>query len=89
VTSGLTRAQQVLSRVLQALPSAQPPIALVNSWTEGDDVFCLVYRQPEHYDGTLGLRRVVENDWTTDGVVRQVMDGELGEPLGSLVDTLR
>lgn len=75
--------------MLQALPSANPPIELVDSWTEGDDVFCLVYRQPEHYDGTLGLRRVVEDDWTIDGVVGQVMDGELGEPLGGLVNTLQ
>ena len=60
----------------------------MDSWTEGDDVFCLVNRHPEHYDGTLGLHRVVEDDWTIDGVVDQVLVGELGEPLGSMEDTL-
>lgn len=75
--------------MLVALPVAQPPIELIDSWTDGNDVFCLVYRQPEHYEGTLGLRRVVEADWSIDGVVGQVLDGELGEPLGSLEETLR
>jgi hypothetical protein len=30
----------------------------------------------------LAPRHVVENDWTIDGVLRRVMDDELGEPLG-------
>lgn len=68
--------------------TAKPPIKLVDSWTEGDDVFCHVNRHPEHYDGTFGLHRVVEDDWTIDGVVDHVLVGELGEPLGSMEDTL-
>jgi hypothetical protein len=31
-----TRARQVLDRVLASLPSAEPPVELVDSWTEGD-----------------------------------------------------
>jgi hypothetical protein len=57
VIVGLARAQRVLDRVLQALPAPSRP----SNW-RANDVFCLVYRQPEHYDDTLGLRHVVEND---------------------------
>ncbi|RHA39005.1 hypothetical protein [Cellulomonas rhizosphaerae] len=61
---------------------------VVEAWAEPDDVFCLVYRQPLYGDVLLGLRRAVEPDWTIDGVVDEILSFELGEPLGSLFDTL-
>lgn len=91
-----SRAQTALDRILGALSGQSERgshvvqhIEVVNSWTESDDVFCLVYRDPEAYDFTLGLRRTVEPCWTIDGLVDQVLVGELGEPLGALEDTLR
>ena len=52
-------------------------------------MLCLIYRQPKWYgDLTLGLRRAVESDWTIDGVVNEILAGELEEPLGSMHDTL-
>ena len=64
--------------------AAKPPIELVDSWTEGDDFFCRVNRHPEHYDGTFGLQgRVVEDDWTVDGVVDQVLVGDRASLLGA------
>jgi hypothetical protein len=96
VSDSPSRAQTALERILGALsrPSERRSrlvehIEVVDSWTEGDDVFCLIYRDPEEYDFTLGLRRTGETDWTIDGVVDQVLVGELGEPLGALEDTLR
>lgn|GEM_PF-3530313 len=61
---------------------------LVDSWVEAEDVFCVVYRQPLYGPILLGLRRVVEADWTIEGVVDEVVTCELGEPLGSLWETL-
>lgn len=59
------------------------------SWTEGDDVLCLVYRQPRWYgDLVIGLRRSIESDWTIDGVADEVLNGELHEPLGTIYATL-
>jgi hypothetical protein len=96
VSDDPSRARIALERILAALsgPSERgsrlvQQIEVVDSWTEGDDIFCLVYRDPDEYDFTLGLRRTVEPNWTIDGVVDQVLVGELGEPLGTLEDTLR
>lgn len=89
----MSRAEQVLALVLTGL-AARPDTSdfvthVERSWTEGDDVLCLVYRQPRWYgDLTIGLRRTVEPDWSIDGVADEVLVGELDEPLGSMFDTL-
>ncbi len=88
-----SRAERVLERVLLGLRSRPATSDFMThverSWTDGDDVLCLVYRQPRWYgDLVLGLRRVVESDWTIDGVVDEVLSGELGEPLGSMYGSL-
>jgi hypothetical protein len=83
-----SRAQQVLERVIREVPRLTPATAVLDSWTEGDDVFCLVYRQ-EGYDWPLGLRRHVPPEWTVDGLVQEILICELEEPLGSLSATLQ
>lgn len=83
-----SRAKQVLDIVLAELPSLREPTELVDSWTEGPTVLCLVYRQ-SLYDCTLGLRREVEDDWTLEGVADEILTCELDEPLGSMIDTLQ
>jgi hypothetical protein len=89
-----TRAEQVLAGVIESIRTQDESdwlaVDLQRSWTEGDDVFCLVYQQPGALRGmTLGLRRTVEPDWTIDEVLVEVVGSELGEPLGSLFDTLQ
>ena len=87
-----SRAEEALSRVLAQVGSLDREwaIEVEAAWTEADDVLCLVYRQPGMYGNvTLGLRRTVEADWTIDGVVEEILVGELSEPLGSLYDTLQ
>ena len=87
MTDGQSRAQQVLEAVLRHVPQLDPPTTILDSWTEGDDVFCLVYRQ-DRYDWPLGLRRSVTPEWTIDGLVFEVLTCELEEPLGSLMSAL-
>jgi hypothetical protein len=83
-----SRAEQVLERVIDAVPRLMPETTVLDSWTEGDDVFCLVYRQAR-YDWPLGLRRRVPPEWSIDGLVQEVVICELEEPLGSLMPTLQ
>ena len=64
------------------------PTEVVDSWTEGPSVLCLVYRQ-RGYRYTLGLRREVEDDWTLEGLADEILTCELDEPLGSMIDTLQ
>jgi hypothetical protein len=91
--SGSARAQEVLGRVVAGAGSvpwgdSNLVTEVVEAWAETDDVFCLVYRQLLYGDLLLGLRRVVEPDWTIDGVVDEILSCELGEPLGSVFDEL-
>ncbi len=87
-----TRAEQVLSGVLESIRTQDKSdwlaVDLKKSWTEGEDVFCLIYKQRSLEGMTLGLRRTVEADWTINEVLAEVVASELGEPLGSLYDTL-
>jgi len=83
-----SRAAQALAKVLQRFP---PPdedngdLLLLDSWTEGDDTICIVYRGWWH-EGTLGLRRKIDADLPLSAVVAQILDAELGEPPGGMVE---
>jgi hypothetical protein len=70
-------AQRALSAVLEPGPS----VAIVDSWTEGNDVICLTYRNGP---GRLaGLRRQSEPDVPLDEVVQEIVYLELEEPRGT------
>ena len=87
-----SRAQEVLSHVLEGISALGGEWAteVEAAWTEGNDVLCLVYRQPRMYaDVRLGLRRSVEPDWSIEGVADEILVAELGEPLGSRRDSLQ
>lgn len=73
---------------MDAVPRLMPATTVLDSWTEGEDVFCLVYRQAR-YDWPLGLRRRVPPGWSIDGLVQEVIMCELEEPLGNLEVTLQ
>ena len=85
-----SRAAQVLEAVREGI---EPPQAhngylrLLDSWTEGEDTICVVY-EGWWYPGTLGLRRNVEANVPAQHVVEDILSGDLGEPLGGLVDAL-
>jgi hypothetical protein len=56
-------------------------VAIVDSWTEGDDVICLTYHNGP---GPLaGLRRQIEPDVPLDEVVEEIVYLELEEPRGT------
>lgn len=83
-----SRAAQVLAKVLLGAPDTMGTgLVVIDSWVEGEDTFCIVYRY-EFFDGVVGLRRTVEPDWSIDAVVDHVLVGELGEPLGAMEDEL-
>ena len=85
-----TQAAQVLAAVLERLPAADEDnggFHVLDSWTEGDDTICLVYRGWWH-GGTLGLRRRIDADLPLDIVVGQILGAELGEPPGLLVEAV-
>jgi hypothetical protein len=51
-------------------------------------MICVVY-QGWWYPGLLGLRQHIgSRDWPVDTVVLNILSEDLGEPLGSLVDSL-
>jgi hypothetical protein len=88
-----TRAELVLALVLESLSTWEHTefrTEVQKSWTEGDSVVCLVYRQTGMYSKlTLGLRRTVEDDWSIEGLVEEMVVCEMGEPLGSLYESLQ
>jgi hypothetical protein len=88
-----TRSEQVLASVLSSLSAwgrTEFRTEVQKSWTEGDAILCIVYRQPDMYPTLrLGLRRTIEADWTVAGIADEIVSCEIGEPLGSLYDTLQ
>jgi len=83
-----TRADEALAEVLARIP---PPdednghLQILDTWSEGDDTICVVYRG-WWYEGTLGLRRKIDADLPLSRVVGQILDAELGEPVGRMID---
>ena len=67
---------------------------MLDSWTEADVAFCVVYRYP-YFKGTLGIRCTFETDMygsppsDPEQFGRDVADFDIGEPLGSVVERLR
>lgn len=86
-----SRAAAVLEAVLMGV---EPPRAsnghlrILGAWIEEPDTICVVYRG-WWYPGTVGLRQHIgSTDWPVETVVLNILTYDLGEPLGSLVDTL-
>ena len=83
-----SQAGEALAEVLARVP---PPgedndnFQVLDSWTEGHDTICIVYRGWWEQD-TLGLRREIDADQPLSRVVGQILDAELGEPPGRLID---
>ncbi|WP_408895760.1 hypothetical protein ACJ5H2_12675 [Nocardioides sp. R1-1] len=83
-----SRATAALAEVLANLPPPSPDngdLRILDSWTEGDDTICLVYKGWWE-DGTLGLRRRIDPDVSVRDVVAQILNAELGEPPGGMIE---
>jgi hypothetical protein len=83
-----TPAARVLAAVLEGIPAPTEDngnFRVVDSWTEGDDFICVVYRGWWH-ESILGLRRRIEADVPLDDMIGKILDAELGEPPGALVE---
>jgi hypothetical protein len=89
VSEAASRAERALAGVLYRIPRSTVTqsswVQVVGSWTEGADTICVLYRWPG-LECTLGLRRVIEPDVPLDEVVEEIVNYEIGEPLGSLFD---
>jgi hypothetical protein len=55
-------------------------------WTEGEDVICVVYAFPG-VEPLVGLRRVVSHDLPIEEKVDEIVNFEIGEPLGTWFDS--
>ncbi len=83
-----SRADAALARVLAGIA---PPsedngnLKIVDSWTDGAITIWVVYTG-WWFKGTLGLRRELDLDLPVSRVVDQILDAELGEPPGRLID---
>lgn len=83
-----SRAAEALTAVLSGVfpPSEDNgQLRVLNSWTEDDEVICVVY-QGWWFEGLLGLRRRIDDDLPLDVVVLQIVASELGEPVGRMVE---
>ena len=87
-----SRAERVLDGVLYWLPRSvvteSSSMEVVDSWTEGQDTICVMYRWPGA-PCTVGLRRRLEPDETDDDLVDEIVNFEIGEPLGTWFDAGR
>ena len=72
-----TLAQRALSAVLDM----RPGVAILDSWTDGTDVICLLYRGGPGQ--IIGLRRRIESDVPLHEVVEEIVYIELDEPRGT------
>lgn len=71
------------------------PVHVEDAWTEGPEVFCVVYRYPRSVQ-LIGARFIQPRDFPASDPFNDpeffgahVADFSIGEPLGSLADTLR
>lgn len=83
-----TRAAEALAAVLAHVPSPTEDnghLRILDSWTEGEDTICVVY-EGWWEEGTIGLRRRIDDDLPVSWVVGQILEAELGEPPGGMLD---
>ncbi|MFJ6564558.1 hypothetical protein ACIQMV_32830 [Streptomyces sp. NPDC091412] len=83
-----TRAEEALAAVLAGVPRPSEEngdLRILDSWTVGEDTICVAY-QGWWEDGTIGLRRRIDDDLPVSWVVGQILDAELGEPPGGLIE---
>lgn len=70
-------------------------VQVLDSWTEGERAFCVVYQYPYFKDGVLGIRCTFDTDMYGDEPSdpeqfgRDVADFDIGEPLGTVANSLR
>lgn len=76
------------------LTNVEPPrtsngnLRILGAWTEEPDTICVVYRG-WWYPSIVGFRQHIGSaDWPLETVVLNILTYDLGEPLGTLVDTL-
>ena len=83
-----SRAARVLRSVVHGFP---PPnggngyVRLLDGWVGDQDTICVVY-EGWWSEGKLGLRRRIETHLTVEQEAANILDGELGEPPGSMIE---
>jgi hypothetical protein len=89
VSEQLSRVQRVLDDVLYWLPRSNVTesrsVEVEDSCAEGQDTIVVKYRFPG-IPCTVGLRRHIEPDVTDEEVVEEIVNFEIGEPLGTWFD---
>lgn len=82
-------ADRVLALCLAWLEERHPGV-LLRAWKESESQLCFVYREIHTKDEprVLGLRRDLEPDVAPELIADEIVDREIGEPLGSLDDEL-
>ncbi|MFJ4551820.1 hypothetical protein ACIP4X_21810 [Streptomyces sp. NPDC088817] len=83
-----TRAEEALAAVLAGVPRPSEEngdLRILDSWTVGEDTICVAY-QGWWEDGSIGLRRRIGDDLPVSWVVGQILDAELGEPPGGMIE---
>lgn len=87
-----SKVQRVLAAVLHEMPRStvteSSTMEVIDSWTESDDTLCVLYRWPGA-PCVVGLRRQIESDVTVGDLVDEIVNFEIGEPLGSVFDPKR
>ena len=85
MTLSRTRAELVLDAVLLELPRSRVTesrsVRVHDSWTEGNDVIFVLYAVPG-IDALIGLRRCVSTGLPLEEEVDEIVNFEIGEPLG-------
>lgn len=84
-----TRGYLVLDMVKNEVQKRYPGI-LIRAWVDSPGVICIVYREihTEFEPLILGLRRTLEPYVPVDSLVDEIVNREIGEPLGSLQNEL-
>jgi hypothetical protein len=60
-------------------------VIVMAAWAEPPDIICVVYRFPG-YEPAIGLRRVLDPDLPDYVLIEQIVNFEIGEPLGTIFD---
>ncbi len=86
--SKTSRAAQALAVVLARVPepdASNGHFRILDSWTESDDTICVVY-EGWWTEAPTGLRRRLDPDLSVNVMAGQILDAELGEPPGAMLD---
>lgn len=83
-------ADRVLALCLDWLEERYPGV-LLRAWKESESQLCFIYREihTEHEPRVLGLRRDLEPDVAPESIADEIVNREIGEPLGSLNNELK